>query len=45
MGSVYHQTWIMVSITVISFGYDAGYADMVDFQNDEDLIDKMLDKL
>jgi hypothetical protein len=35
----------IVSITVISFGYDAGYADMVDFQNDEDLIDKMLDKL
>lgn len=35
----------VVSITVVSFGFDNGYADIVDFQNDEDLIDKMLEKL
>ena len=35
----------VVSITVVSFGFDSGYADIIDFQNDEDLIDKMLEKL
>ncbi len=35
----------VVSITVVSFGFDSGYADIVDFQNDEDLIDKMLEIL
>jgi hypothetical protein len=35
----------VVSITVVSFGFDNGYADIVDFQNDEELIDKMLEKL
>ena len=35
----------VVSITVVSFGFDNGYADIVDFQNDEELIDKMLEIL
>tara|TARA_R110002012_G_scaffold152094_1_gene312023 strand:- start:3670 stop:3885 length:216 start_codon:yes stop_codon:yes gene_type:complete len=35
----------VVSITVVSFGFDSGYADIVDFQNDEELIDKMLEIL
>jgi hypothetical protein len=35
----------VVSITVISWSINNGYADMIDFQNDDELIDKMLDRL
>ena len=35
----------LVNITVLSWGYDGGYAEEVQFQNDETLIDTILEKL
>ena len=35
----------LVHITVLSWGYDGGYAEEVQFQNDETLIDTILEKL
>ena len=34
-----------VRVSVISWGFDSGYAEVIDFQNDEELIDDMLNNL
>ena len=34
-----------VRVSVISWGFDSGYAEAIDFQNDENLIDDMIDVL
>lgn len=34
-----------VRVSVISWGFDSGYAEVIDFQNDQDLIDDMLNVL
>ncbi len=35
----------IVKISVASLGFDNGYCEDLEFQNDETLIDKMIDKL
>jgi hypothetical protein len=35
----------LVRVSVISWGFDSGYAEVIDFQNDQDLIDDMLNVL
>lgn len=35
----------IIKISVVSWGFDEGYTEVVEFQNDETLIDSMLDKL
>ena len=34
-----------VRVSVISWGFETGYAECLDFQNDEGLIDELLEKL
>ena len=34
-----------VRISVISWGFETGYAECIDFQNDEELIDNLLNTL
>lgn len=34
-----------VRVSVISWGFDSGYAEVIDFQNDESLVDEMINNL